>query len=409
MRDSTFFRAPHNSHPHREYADLGTIHQNVLCAPPQPFHTVPDCTPRGAGVDTDTNLPHSVAGIVTLCALTATIPPTQANGIPQHKCGLAVKCAETLTYRALSIIHSANAAALDTYWNFSGDDAPMLYRMVESMELPFHKRGAVSPVHEHSSVRGCCYGITWGRQKHPYFAQCDQLRSLVAHIKTMLRNDGLHNFTYSTIQINKGLRAKTHVDAANIALSLIITLGPFTGGWTWQLVGSIAAILQTGQWAYIDGRAPHSSSLFCGLRTSIVLFTHSSLTSPATAASVAVARSFGVPLPTAFEAVQLDRATVDHQIDLTNAYLAYADTCTDLVDLADATTAVDCDKHIGINLDTQIGLFLSTVCEAAKLAAEKQEADKNTSRSMIAISGMPLLRSLRESTVASSNMHGSRF
>ena len=58
---------------------------------------------------------------------------------------------------------------------------------------------------------------------------------------------------YTSIQFNEGLRALDHVDGSNVGLSLILSLGPFFGGWTWTCNGDEIKILSDPGPELIDG------------------------------------------------------------------------------------------------------------------------------------------------------------
>jgi hypothetical protein len=79
-------------------------------------------------------------------------------------------------------------------------------------------------------------------------------------------------FKYTSIQVNKNVNSRPHVDKNNVGLSYIIALGDFTGG-SLVIEGKPRNI--KNDFYFFDGRLGHWSNPFEGERYSIVFFTHS--------------------------------------------------------------------------------------------------------------------------------------
>ena len=87
------------------------------------------------------------------------------------------------------------------------------------------------------------------------------------------------SFQFTSIQVNVGLASVLHTDDANIGPSLVVALGPFTGGQLWTHRAAEGCVLDVRNFAYINGRVPHRTLPYAGDRVSIVLFSHSSAAS----------------------------------------------------------------------------------------------------------------------------------
>jgi hypothetical protein len=79
------------------------------------------------------------------------------------------------------------------------------------------------------------------------------------------------NFKYTTIQVNKNIRSKPHVDKNNVGPSYIIALGDFTGG---KLVIEGKEFNIKNRWKKFNGTLGHWVEPFKGTRYSLVYFTH---------------------------------------------------------------------------------------------------------------------------------------
>ena len=79
------------------------------------------------------------------------------------------------------------------------------------------------------------------------------------------------DFKYTTIQVNKNLKCKPHVDKNNKGDSYIIGLGDYTGG---ELNVEGKKINIRNKWCNFDGRKQHWVEPFSGERYTLVFFTH---------------------------------------------------------------------------------------------------------------------------------------
>lgn len=78
-------------------------------------------------------------------------------------------------------------------------------------------------------------------------------------------------FKYTTIQVNKNVYCKPHVDKNNVGPSYVIALGDFTGG---ELVVEGKQFNIKNKLKKFDGRRAHWITPFKGTRYSLVFFTH---------------------------------------------------------------------------------------------------------------------------------------
>jgi hypothetical protein len=79
------------------------------------------------------------------------------------------------------------------------------------------------------------------------------------------------DFKYTTIQVNKNLECKPHIDQNNVGDSYAIAFGEYTGG---ELVVEGEAFNIRNRWKRFDGRKAHWVEPFHGERYSLVFFTH---------------------------------------------------------------------------------------------------------------------------------------
>jgi hypothetical protein len=79
------------------------------------------------------------------------------------------------------------------------------------------------------------------------------------------------DFKYTTVQVNKNVRSKPHVDKNNVGPSYIIALGEFTGG---NLFIEGEKFNIKNKWKNFNGTLGHWVEPFEGTRYSLVYFTH---------------------------------------------------------------------------------------------------------------------------------------
>jgi hypothetical protein len=108
-------------------------------------------------------------------------------------------------------------------------------------------------------------GLTRGpsRYNKKFETLYDTLKEFIAKKKP--------NFKYTTIQVNKNVFCKPHVDKNNVGPSYVIALGDFTGG---ELVVEGNQFNIKNKFKKFDGRKAHWITPFKGTRYSIVFFTH---------------------------------------------------------------------------------------------------------------------------------------
>lgn len=79
------------------------------------------------------------------------------------------------------------------------------------------------------------------------------------------------SFEYTTIQVNKNVFSKPHIDKNNVGLSYLVALGDFTGG---ELVIEGNKFNIHNNFKEFNGRDAHWITPFNGTRYSLVYFTH---------------------------------------------------------------------------------------------------------------------------------------
>lgn len=85
------------------------------------------------------------------------------------------------------------------------------------------------------------------------------------------------DFKYTSIQINKNVKCKTHRDKNNVGASVALSLGDFTGGGIIQynLDGTEKFIDTHNCFKYQDGDIPHTTAEFTGERYALIFYYHS--------------------------------------------------------------------------------------------------------------------------------------
>ena len=187
---------------------------------------------------------------------------------------------DCVLYAAAAAIWMAHQGALADFWTRAEHPLASLYRLVMARHFGRHKRTQVLPTGA-VGVEGGCIGLSQSVDRVPFCSRpTADNRDLVRLIRESLPAE--HRcFSFTTVQVNKGLRPKPHRDSANVGASLCVSLGPFTGGVMWQALGQEvlvfeqdAKFLPPWTWGAMDGTCVHSCTPHFGQRVSLVLFTH---------------------------------------------------------------------------------------------------------------------------------------
>ena len=102
------------------------------------------------------------------------------------------------------------------------------------------------------------------------------------------------------MQLNDGLTAKAHTDRNCFGMSLIMTLGPFTGGEVWH-----TGTNQTGSGVWdttetmleFNGKITHGSMPCYGRKFTVVVYTNSSIAHVEAGNAIHMAAMHGLPMP----------------------------------------------------------------------------------------------------------------
>lgn len=124
----------------------------------------------------------------------------------------------------------------------------------------------------------------------------------------------------------------------NVGPSLIVSLGPCTGGQVWTHRSAEGHVLSANSWTPINGKIPHRTLPYHGHRTSVVLFTHSAAASKTSAVAVAQASNAGLPTP-GHPAVYVPTLEELKYINMGTApaVRAFAELCTSTMEMAALT------------------------------------------------------------------------
>ena len=104
--------------------------------------------------------------------------------------------------------------------------------------------------------------------------------------------------TYTSIQLNIGMASGLHSGGANGGPSLVVALGPHTGGQLWVHHATEGHVIDVERWQPTNGRIPHCSLPFAGQHASIVLFTYAAACSRQSSEAVQAVAMAGFPVPT---------------------------------------------------------------------------------------------------------------
>ena len=226
------------------------------------------------------------------------LPANQSHGAQARLCGAAIRASETLLYRAARHIFDNVAPELVRYWTQSEDTLPKIYRAAKALLATSRPQAAGTPIPLSTTSRGACIGLTWNRSRTPYCHFMPEAALLVNLIvKCAAAADPTLAFT--TIQVNQQLRSKLHTDSNSLGPSMVIHIGPYTGGWTWVYSTGCGDFILPSAWHHLDGKTPHASNPFFGDRISLVLFSHKAANMPNAAPALAQTRQLGIcPPPT---------------------------------------------------------------------------------------------------------------
>jgi hypothetical protein len=182
---------------------------------------------------------------------------------------------DNVLYAAAATLGTAHRGALEDFWSNAEHPLASMYRLVMARHYGPHPRTQALPTGA-EGVEGGRVGLSQSASRVPYCssasaANCD----LVRLIRRSLPPAWQH-FSFTTVQVNKGLRPKPHRDSANVGESLCVSLGPFTGGLMWQTLGQEALVFERDvrflppwTWGPMDGTCVHSCTPHFGQRVSL--------------------------------------------------------------------------------------------------------------------------------------------
>ena len=129
-------------------------------------------------------------------------------------------------------MYQRHAVDIHAYWKDSDQSFPRIYRAMEQIEWQPLKRDNVK-AGSNSSTGGCCLGVSRGaKEVKPYIYMPARYQKF-AHMIMAPAKEAYPTFTYTSMQISLGLAAGLHTDGANLGPSIVVALGPHTGGQLW--------------------------------------------------------------------------------------------------------------------------------------------------------------------------------
>jgi hypothetical protein len=129
--------------------------------------------------------------------------------------------------------------------------------------------------------RGEYFGVSQSAHLAPFCSTATPQNAAFVALVSAPSSQEYADFSFSTIQVNRGSRPFVQCDLAILGFSLTIGLGPYTGGALRQSlggdpvhVGSPAATLPPWKWTLMDGSSLTSGTPCAGVRPSHVLVSH---------------------------------------------------------------------------------------------------------------------------------------
>lgn len=183
-------------------------------------------------------------------------PPSQAaDRLP---CGSPAILASDELLHKMAWLNLQEQPNLSHFWHRSEEHEAALYRVALSTPLPTLVRTQVRRERGDLSVRGCCFGVTRTRAPERILVCKSGGDPLQPLLQAVVRSISavMPDFRYTSIQVNKNLRASLHADAHNMGPSLFMEMGPFSGGGLWQLTSEGPSVLHGPRWALCNGLDP---------------------------------------------------------------------------------------------------------------------------------------------------------
>ena len=147
---------------------------------------------------------------------------------------------------------------------------------------------------------GFCIGATRSRKGSYLCAPLTPAQhACVSAVNSLISSLVPSSFRWTSLQFNRNTVASPHTDRNNLGLSLVLILGDYSGG-SLHVPGRDLSTPPGSSpiGVFIDGREPHHSDPFTGLRYSIVAFVHDAFHSLSQPERLLLSGlGFSVPLP----------------------------------------------------------------------------------------------------------------
>ncbi len=140
---------------------------------------------------------------------------------------------DALLHAAADALGGLRQQSLGQFRDVADHPLAELYRVVMRRQTGPHKRTQVVPANA-VDVQDECVGLSQDSKRRAFCSASTPASVALVRIVRESVPGQLRDFSFSTMQINVGLRPKPHRDAANAGASLTVSLGPFTGGLLWQ-------------------------------------------------------------------------------------------------------------------------------------------------------------------------------
>jgi len=155
------------------------------------------------------------------------------------------------------------------YKEFEKIHIPTTYR--DKGRAPYHSLKTGANIQK--NARQTSFGIINYRGNQTISSNTKKYPHIYPLLKKFIKSHN-HKFKFKTVYINRNVICKKHIDSKNTGRSLLIGLGPYTGGKTTLYLGnkSVSFNIKSSSLVFNGSEIYHQSEPFLGTRYSLVFF-----------------------------------------------------------------------------------------------------------------------------------------
>jgi hypothetical protein len=157
-----------------------------------------------------------------------------------------------------------------------------IYEELENVNIPTTFSGKNIKGHYHAvktgtttqkNARQTCFGQVYYQGKYKKSKSTIKYRNIMPLFKEFIKSH-YPTFKFKSVYVNKNTMCKEHIDNKNIGESLLVGLGPYTGGKTVLYINNKQKKfhIKTNSLIFNGFKIPHKSEPFKGIRYSLVFF-----------------------------------------------------------------------------------------------------------------------------------------